>query len=183
VNAAGRAGDGEGAAEAGGRPVDNRAATALAGLPVTFRPVVTRVVLLTMGALLVGVLTTVAVLMPHDGASPWSTGERVSVIATAVVFCALLVLLSRPKAVADAGGLTVVNLTVNRRLDWAEVLRVNLGPGDAWVRLDLADGTSLAVMGIQPGIARRQALRDALRLRDLVEALGEARGAPDAGPR
>jgi hypothetical protein len=183
VSADGRTGDGGGAAEAGGRPADDRAAAALAGLPVTFRPVVTRVVLLTMGVLLLGVLTTVAVLMPHDGASPWSTGERASVISTAVVFCAVLALLSRPKARADADGLTVVNLTVRRRLDWPEVVRVNLGSGDAWVHLDLADGTSLAVMGIQPGIARRQALRDARRLRDLVEALGEARGAADAGPR
>ena len=159
----------------GDPPVDERAAAALAGLPVTFRPVVTRVVLLTMVALLLTVLTTVALLMPRDGAAPWSTAERATVVATAVVLSTVLLVLSRPKAVADADGLTVVNLTVKRRLAWAEVLRVNLGHGDAWVHLDLADGTSLAVMGIQPGIAREQALRDARRLRSLAEALGEAR--------
>ncbi len=159
----------------GDLPIDERAAAALAGLPVTFRPVVTRVVLLTMAALLLTVLSTVAFLMPHDGAAPWSTAERATVVGTAVVFSLVLIVLSRPKAVADADGLTVVNLTVRRRLAWAEVLRVNLGHGDAWVHLDLADGTSLAVMGIQPGIARQQALRDARRLRALAEALGEAR--------
>jgi hypothetical protein len=156
-------------------PAQHPAATAARhDLPVTFRPVVTRAVLLVLAVAIVVVLTAVAVLMPHEGASPWSTAERATVVGTAVLIGAGLTLLSRPKAVADRDGLTVVNLTVRRRLAWAEVLRVNLGHGDAWVRLDLADGTTLAVMGIQPGIAPARALRDARRLRELVEALGEA---------
>jgi hypothetical protein len=145
-------------------------------LPVTFRPVVTRVVLLTMGVAIFAVLTAVAVAMPHDGAAPWTTGERIVVSLTGAAFLAVLVLLSRPKAVADAAGLTVVNLAVKRRLAWPEVVAVHLRNGDAWVHLDLADGTSLPVMGIQPGIAKERAVRDALRLRALVEELGEARG-------
>lgn len=163
---------------------DDRARAAVAQLPVTFRPLVTRVVLITMGTLLLAVLSTLAVVMPYEGVSPWSTGDRVTLVAVGVLALALLALLSRPKAVADADGLTVVNLTVRRRLAWAEVLAVRLRPGDAWVHLDLADGTTLAVMGIQPGIARRQAIGDARRLRALVEALGEARGdGPRDGPR
>lgn len=154
----------------------------LAGLPVTFRPVATRVVLLTMAVALFATLTVVAVLMPHDGAAPWGAGDRATVVVTAALISGVLVLLSRPKAVADLAGLTVVNLTVKRRLAWAEVVRVNLRSGDAWVHLDLADGTTLAVMGIQPGIARQQALRDAGLLRDLVAALGEAGGGTGGGP-
>jgi hypothetical protein len=157
-------------------PADHHAGSRITrdDLPVTFRPVVTRVVLLTLGVALFAALTALAVAMPHEGAAPWSTGERIVVCLTGALFCGVLVLLSRPKAVADPGGLTVVNLIVKRRLDWAEVLAVHLRNGDAWVHLDLSDGTSLAVMGIQPGIARRQALRDALRLRTLVQELGEA---------
>jgi hypothetical protein len=154
---------------------DDRVRAAVTQLPVTFRPLLTRVVLITMGTLLLAVLTTLAVAMPHEGASPWSTGDRVTLVVVGVLALALLTLLSRPKAVADADGLTVVNLTVKRRLAWAEVLAVRLRPGDAWVHLDLADGTTLAVMGIQPGIARRRAVEDARRLRALAEALGEAR--------
>jgi hypothetical protein len=63
---------------------------------------------------------------------------------------------------------------------------VVLRPGDAWVHLDLADGTTLAVMGIQPGIAREQALRDARLLRSLAETLsqpGADSGSPATGPR
>jgi hypothetical protein len=144
-------------------------------LPVTFRPAVTRAVLLCIAAALFATLITVAVLMPEDGAAPWSDGDRATVGAAAAVICGGLVLLARPKAVADTGGLTVVNLRVTRRLAWPQVVRVNLRDGDAWVQLDLADGTTLPVMAIQPGLARQRALRDARRLRDLVEALGEAR--------
>lgn len=154
---------------------------ALDGLPRTFRPVVTRIVLLSLGVALLVALTIVALMMPHDGASPWSAGDRATVIIMGVLICAGLALLSRPKVVVTAEGVTVVNLTVRRQLAWAEVVRVNLRPGDAWVHLDLADGTTLAVMGIQPGIAREQALRDARLLRSLAETLGEARGTTAAG--
>nr|WP_031517610.1 PH domain-containing protein [Streptomyces sp. NRRL F-5123] len=145
-------------------------------LPVTFRPLLTRVVLLTVGVLLLATLSTLAVLMPSEGASPWTTGDRVGIAVLGVLALGVLALLSRPRAVADHGGLTVVNVIVRRRLAWAEILGVRLRPGDAWVHLDLADGTTLAVMGIQPGIARRQALVDARLLRELVTALGEAPG-------
>lgn len=155
---------------------EDRTREALAGLPRTFRPVVTRVVLLTLGVALLVALTVVALMMPDDGAGPWSTGDRAVVIIMGVLIGAGLALLSRPKVIVTADGVTVVNLTVKRRLAWAEVLRVNLRPGDAWVHLDLADGTTLAVMGIQPGIAKEQALSDARLLRSLVETLGEAHG-------
>lgn len=141
-------------------------ASRLPALPVTFRPTVTRVVLLTVGVLAFVVITGISFLLEIGG------GERASFVFTAALFLAVLVLLSRPRVTADEGGLTVVNLTTKRRLEWAEVLGVHLRPGDPWVALDLADGTSMAAMGIQPGIAKQQALRDARALRALVEHHG-----------
>jgi hypothetical protein len=35
------------------------------------------------------------------------------------------------------------------RLQWAEIVAVRFADGDAWVRLDIANGDTLAVMGIQ----------------------------------
>ncbi|MFD9970111.1 PH domain-containing protein [Streptomyces sp. NPDC059017] len=136
-------------------------------LPVTFRPTRTRAVLLSVGAVMFAVITAVAVALEKLG-----PGERISFVLTAVLFFAVLALLSRPKVVADERGVTVVNLTRTRRLDWAEILRVNLRPGDPWVFLDLSDGTSLPVLGIQPGIARHHAIRDARALRLLAESRG-----------
>ncbi|MFD7500449.1 PH domain-containing protein [Streptomyces sp. NPDC001700] len=133
-------------------------------LPVTFRPTRTRVILLTTGAALVVTLTMIAVLLEN-----LSPGQQASFIGTGLLFFAFLVLFSRPKVVADEAGVTVVNLVTTRRLAWAEVLRVNLRPGDAWVYLDLADGTSLPAMGIQVGVAKARAIDDARALRTLAE--------------
>ncbi|MFE3020430.1 PH domain-containing protein [Streptomyces sp. NPDC059256] len=134
-------------------------------LPVTFRPTHTRIVLLTVGAVMFLVITAVAVTLER-----LSTGERISFVFTALLFLGALWLLSRPKVVAEESGVTVVNITRVRRLEWAEILRVNLRPGDPWVFLDLSDGTSLPVLGIQPGIARQHAISDARALRALADA-------------
>jgi PH (Pleckstrin Homology) domain-containing protein len=141
--------------------------TGLPALPVTFRPNRTRAVLLTVGAAVFAVLTVVALTLPAT-----STGERVTFVVTGLLFLGVLLLLSRPHVTADEGGVTVVNLTTRRRLEWAEVLRVNLRQGDPWVSLDLADGTSLPAMGIQPGIAKERAIADASALRALAERYG-----------
>ncbi|MDQ1011979.1 hypothetical protein QFZ82_006464 [Streptomyces sp. V4I23] len=136
-------------------------------LPVTFRPTRTRIVLLTVGAVMCTVLIAVTLLLER-----LSGPERVSFIFTALLFFGVLALLSRPKVVADEDGVTVVNLTRTRRLAWPEILRVNLRPGDPWVFLDLSDGTSLPALGIQPGIAKAQAIDDARALRALAETHG-----------
>ncbi|MFJ8666684.1 PH domain-containing protein [Streptomyces sp. NPDC093600] len=142
-------------------------------LPVTFRPGRTRAVLLTVGTVMFGVITAVALMLENLG-----PGERASFVFTAALFLGVLALLSRPKVVADDDGVTVVNITRTRRLAWAEILRVNLRPGDPWVFLDLSDGTSMPALGIQPGIAKQQAIRDARALRALAEARGTG---PEAG--
>ncbi|MFG3528156.1 PH domain-containing protein [Streptomyces sp. NPDC047917] len=136
-------------------------------LPVTFRPTRTRVVLLSVGALMFLVITVVALTLEQ-----LSPGERASFVFTALLFFGVLALLSRPKVVANEDGVTVVNLTRTRRLSWAEILRVNLRVGDPWVFLDLSDGTSMPALGIQPGIAKQQAIRDARTLRALAESHG-----------
>ncbi|MFC9229406.1 PH domain-containing protein [Streptomyces decoyicus] len=139
----------------------------LPSLPVTFRPTRTRVVLYTVGIAQLAALTAIALLLPK-----LSGGERLSFIFTGLLVLAVLLLLSRPRVVARQEGVTVINLTTRRELAWAQVLRVNLREGDPWVHLDLADGTSLPAMGIQPGIAKDQAIRDARALRDLTEKHG-----------
>ncbi|GHF51381.1 membrane protein [Streptomyces morookaense] len=136
-------------------------------LPVTFRPTRTRIVLLTMGVALLVALTAVSLML-----EALSTGDRITFITTGLLGLGVLFLLSRPKVVATPDGVTVVNLTRSRRLAWAEIVRVNLRNGDAWVHLDLSDGTSLPAMGIQPGVARERAIADFKALRALVEAHG-----------
>ncbi|MFF8969488.1 PH domain-containing protein [Streptomyces sp. NPDC014995] len=134
-------------------------------LPVTFRPGRTRAVLLTAGVAIFVVISAVALLLEQLG-----PGERLSFIVTGGLIFWVLARLARVRVVADDSGVTVVNIAGKRRLDWAEILRVNLRPGDPWVFLDLSDGTSQPALGIQPGIAKERAIADARTLRTLVEA-------------
>ncbi|MEU9333395.1 PH domain-containing protein [Streptomyces sp. NPDC048290] len=134
-------------------------------LPVTFRPTRTRAVLLTAATAIFAVVTVMALLLDR-----LSTAERISFVFTALLLSTVVLVLARPKVVADESGVTVVNFASSRRLEWAEIIRVNLRVGDPWVFLDLSDGTSLAVIGIQPGIAKQQAIAHARALRALVEA-------------
>ncbi|MBT2471153.1 PH domain-containing protein [Streptomyces sp. ISL-66] len=146
---------------------DATAQPAPPALPVTFRPTRTRAVLLGVGAAMFVTITTIALIL-----ETLHPGERIAFVFTAALLSSVLVLLSRPKVVADEAGVTVVNLTTTRRLEWAQILRVNLRPGDAWVFLDLSDGTSLPALGIQPGVAKAQAISDARALRALAETHG-----------
>lgn len=134
-------------------------------LPVTFRPKRTRAVLLGAGTVIFVVITVIAFLLPK-----LSPGERASFVFTGALLFGVLLLLSRPKVVADDSGVSVVNIATSRRLAWAEIVQVTLRPGDPWVFLNLSDGTSLPALGIQPGIAREQAVADAKALRALVDA-------------
>ncbi|MER5775268.1 PH domain-containing protein [Streptomyces sp. NPDC002039] len=146
---------------------ESAAPSAPPALPVTFRPTRTRVVLLSVGLAMFVTISAIALIL--DTLHP---GERISFIFVAILLSSVLVLLSRPKVVADEAGVTVVNLTTTRRLEWAQILRVNLRPGDPWVFLDLNDGTSLPALGIQPGVAKAQAIGDARALRALAESRG-----------
>ncbi|MER6557401.1 PH domain-containing protein [Streptomyces sp. NPDC001027] len=134
-------------------------------LPVVFRPGRTRVVLLTAGVAIFLVISAVAMLLEQLG-----PGERLSFILTGALVFWVLAQLARVRVTADESGVTVVNIASTRRLAWAEILQVNLRPGDPWVFLNLSDGTSLPALGIQPGIDKQQAIRDARALRALAEA-------------
>ncbi|MET7693669.1 PH domain-containing protein [Streptomyces sp. NPDC005483] len=145
-------------------------------LPVTFRPGRTRAVLITAGVAIFVTITVIALLLEQLG-----PGERLSFIVTAALLAGVLFLLARVKVVADESGVTVQNIAGRRHLEWAEIIQVNLRPGDPWVFLNLSDGTSLPALGIQPGIAKQQAIADAKALRALAEAHSAARSDEDQG--
>ncbi|MFE4517324.1 PH domain-containing protein [Kitasatospora sp. NPDC056783] len=134
-------------------------------IPVTWAPRRTRAVLLPVCALLVVLFAVMAVLLPEN----WQLNDRIMMMASGVLFAAVGLMLARPRVSADAEGVTVVNFVRSRRLAWAEIVRVNFRQGDPWATLDLADGTSLATVGIQSGVGKAQAIADARALRDLVE--------------
>jgi hypothetical protein len=136
-------------------PVPDR----LPALPVTFRPTRTRVAVVAVSALLILTLSVVAVVLPDAGPTAWTIPQRAAFAAIGPAISAGLYFLARPKLVAAERGVTVVNTIHSHELEWAQIVRVNLRPGDPWVLLDLDSGEVLPAMGIQAsgGRAAREA--------------------------
>jgi hypothetical protein len=106
-------------------------------------------------------------------------------VGFAVIGVAGVVLLLRLGGVAvlpSEAGIEVRNVVGRRTLDWAEVVDVRFGPHSTWGRLNLSDGTSLQMMGIQSADGGRAA-QDAVRLATLVELHAREQGpqGPTAG--
>lgn len=76
------------------------------------------------------------------------------------------------RAVPTTEGLTVRNLLRTTQLEWPQILSVRFGDRP-WPQLDLSDGQTLAVLGIQraDGVHAQQ---EAVRLATLVERHGSS---------
>lgn len=141
-----------------------------ADLPRTWYPKRSRLITRIVGLVILGGLIVLAVALPEDGG--WNIGSKLGVVATGVFGLCFMLMLGRPKVVATEDGVRVVNLLRVVELQWAQIVRVQLRQGDPWVFLDLSDGETLAVMGIQVSNGRADAIRAAGELRDLVEHFG-----------
>lgn len=138
------------------------------GLPVTFRPTRTRLAVFVVAAVVTTAFVLISVLLPRSGPTAWSVAERIAFAAIGPGISAGLYLLARPKIVATDRGVRVVNTVRSTELEWAQIVRVNLRPGDPWVLLDLDSGEVLPAMGIQAS-GGRGARRAAGVLRALVD--------------
>lgn len=140
--------------------------------PDPFRPFRSRRGRVVATALAIGSLVVfggLAVFLP--GSTP-TDSTLIVVIGLAIAFaCYRYATIS---ALPDRTGLVVRNLVTTRRLEWAQVLRVQFDDGAPWVTLELDDTEQVAVMAVQraDGPSSRD---EAARLAALVQALGEAR--------
>lgn len=137
-------------------------------LPVTWRPVMGRVVAYGMAA---GVLLT-TVLLAIMVAPPFALADRIGIVLFGLAIATGLHLLGRCRVTADERGLTVVNVARVHTFEWAQVIRVSMDVGASWPSLDLADGSSLGAMGIQSADGER-AKRAVAELRALLHHYGE----------
>lgn len=126
-----------------------------------FRPRALVVVCVVLAVLFVGGAAFLLVTLEGYGF------DRISVVVMALIVIVVAVLLGRIRAVADADGLRVRNPVRSEEIAWTEIVAVRFGVHDSWVRLDLDDGTTCAVMAIQSADGAR-AHRDAAWLREQV---------------
>ncbi|WP_406279408.1 PH domain-containing protein [Embleya sp. NBC_00896] len=143
-----------------------------ADLPRTWYAKRSRLITAVVGAVILVGLCVLALMLPEKGG--WGFGSRAGVAFTGVLGLGAMLMLGRPKVVAAAGGVTVVNLVRTTHLEWAQIVRVYLRPGDPWVYIDMSDGDTLPVMGIQTSNGKAQAISAARELRALAEKYGTA---------
>ncbi|MFC8192286.1 PH domain-containing protein [Cellulomonas sp. NPDC057328] len=114
------------------------------GLAAPFRPRLARRVTLAVGAVFLTLTVVLVLVMPGLG-----PGDVVGFLLFGLLVAWFCWRQASVRAVPDADGLLVRNLIFTRRVTWAEIVSVRFGQGRAWVQLDLADGDTLAVMGVQ----------------------------------
>lgn len=123
--------------------------TAAPPLPLTFRPRKARLVVYPLAAVVLASMVACAVLLPREGPGAWGVVSRVGLVALGLVIVWFMHRLAAVRLEAGEPGVEVVNIFVRTRLAWAQIVDVRLSRDDPWVLLDLSDGATLAVMGIQ----------------------------------
>jgi len=137
-------------------------------LPQTFRPLGVRLAIYVAGVLLTLVVAAMWWAFPPEIRAKFTPGQILTIFGLGAMFYAAGFALARSRVVAREEGLLVVNGYRSRRFQWNQVLAVSLRPGSPWAVLDIADGTSVAAMGIQ-GSDGPRAQAQVRRLRRLVE--------------
>ncbi len=137
------------------------------GLPRTYRPLGPRVAgLVAMGAL---VAVGAATWFTFDDATraSFTPFQRGTLAAMIILAGSVMWALVRSRVVAERDRLVVVNGYRRHEYAWEQVLAVHLGTGAPWATIDLSDGRSVPVMGIQgsDGVRARSAVRE---LRELA---------------
>ena len=134
-------------------------------LPHTWRPLGTRLALFFFGGLLVAVCAVFWIAIGPEMRSEFTPLQRVTLVLFGVLLFVTYYGLERCRLVATAQGLTVVNGYRTRRFEWSQVIGLSLRRGAPWATLDLSNGTTTSVMGIQgsDGDRARRAVREVRR--------------------
>ncbi|MGC7101186.1 PH domain-containing protein [Amycolatopsis lurida] len=120
-----------------------------------------------LALLLIGVFTTVAVLLRQsDTGVIFQTADQVAMIGIGVLLAGLTMLFAVPKATADAEGISVRNVWGTRRFSWGEVLSVSFPDGASFARLELPEDEYHSVLAVQ-AVDRERAVAAVRALRKL----------------
>lgn len=125
------------------------------GWRTVYRPVRARAVVYGCAVAVMVAMIVLAIVLPSTGPHPWGPGSRLAMVVFGAAVVFLLHRLADVRVEAAEAGVLVVNVVGRRRLEWAEIVGVRLLRDDAWMMLDLADGESLAAMGVQKSEGKR----------------------------
>jgi hypothetical protein len=121
-----------------------------------------RVAVWVFGGLLIAVVIAVWVGLDQEIRDQFTTLERITLVLIGLMLFAAYYALMRSRVTATTAGLTVVNGYRKRGYEWSQVIQVSLRRGAPWGTLDLSDGTTISIMGVQgsDGARARRAIRE-----------------------
>ncbi|WP_238011471.1 PH domain-containing protein [Dactylosporangium sp. AC04546] len=119
---------------------------------VTARPQRARIIAYVLAAVVVVVFTLIAFGLhgkTGDGPGYFQRGDQAAMIGLGLCAAAGILLMTRPRVVADERGVRVRNIIGSYDLPWEVVRAVTFGRGAPWLTLDLEDDERVAVMAVQ----------------------------------
>ena len=131
-------------------------------LPHTWRPFGVRVALWVFGGMLIVLVAFVWVALGAELRGQFTTFQRITLIFLALLLFGSYHSLVRSRVTATTAGLTVVNGYRARRYEWSQIISVSLRRGAPWGTLDLSDGTTVSLIGVQgsDGARAQKAIRE-----------------------
>ena len=118
-------------------------------LPRIWRPLGPRVVGIAVTVALVAVVSVGWFGFDDETRAQFTPFQRGTLVFFGLMYLTLMLGLLRSRAEAHADRLVVVNGYVRHEYAWPQIIAARLPPGAPWVTLDLADGETAAVLGIQ----------------------------------
>lgn len=109
-----------------------------------------------------------------DGENQFQLADQIALTLLGVVMAGGVLLLTRPRVVADDQGVRTRNVMEYRHFPWEVVAAVRFDDGASWASLDLQDDDNVALLAIQSNDGDR-AIDAVVGLRRL---LASSRGAP-----
>lgn len=136
-------------------------------LPHTWRPFGARVAVIFFGAMLVLVCAFAWFGFDPEIRAKFTPLQRGTIVFIGLLYAAAGHAIARSRVVASETGVRVVNGYKQLDFEWAEIVAIHLPPGAPWATIDLADGNTASMLGIQgaDGERARAAVRS---LRTLI---------------
>lgn len=144
-------------------PADSeRPGTSTPALPHTWRPLGVRLAVWILGTMLLALFGAVWIAIGAETRAQFTLFQRGTLIFMLLLLFGTWNALSRSRVTASTESLTVVNGYRTRAYEWSQVISVSLRRGAPWGTLDLSDGTTVSLLGVQgsDGERARRAVRE-----------------------
>ena len=139
-----------------------RPPTVAPDLPHTWRPLGVRLAVWILGSMLLLMFAGLWIAIGDETRAQFTGFQRGTLVFLLILLFATWNALVRSRVTATNETLKVVNGYRTRTYEWSQVISVSLRRGAPWGTLDLSDGTTISLIGVQgsDGERARRAVRE-----------------------